>query len=320
MKSNPHAKRMLVIGSEMNAPFSESELIALNYLAVPKAMELLPTPLKVNVSPLTDRSALLVTGSAARIDAFRKYLQTIDVPQQQAMIQLYLLELTKGNRDELGLTVGAADNRTSIEMKDGFGLSFDSMASVPAAFSTKPAALVEQNRGKVLANPSLAVVNGEKASIDIGGKHLFETNNPIYPTIGVGESTTTPAVATYGGYAPSIYRSLFTIETGILLELTPVIGASGEVTMAIQLAIRNADQVSREESSLDQHLIRTTIWARSQNRRFPTAIGLKRGTIPWIKSQRLGLAKPELKTAPPSATPTTISTASHKSTTRLGNR
>ncbi len=258
-ESNPHAKQMLVIGSEMKAPFSESALIALNYLAVPKAMELLPAPLKVNISPLTDRSALLVTGSAARIDAFRKYLETIDVPQPQAMIQLYLLELTKGNRDELGLTVGAVDNRTSIEIKDGFGLSFDSMASVPAAFSAKLAALVEQNRGKVLANPSLAVVNGEKASIDIGGKHLFETNNPIYPTIGVGEPSTTPAVATYGGYAPSIYRSLFTIETGILLELTPVIGASGEVTMAIQLAIRNADQVSREESSLDQRLIQTTI-------------------------------------------------------------
>ena len=263
-KSNPDAKRMLVIGSEMNLPFSESELIALDYLTVPKAMELLPTPLNVNISPLTDRSAVLVTGSDARIDAFRKYLQAIDVPQQQAMIQLYLLELTKGNRDELGLTVGAADNRTSIEMKDGLGLSFDSMVSVPAAFSTKLAALVEQNRGKVLANPSLAVVNGQKASIDIGGKHLFETNNPIYPAIGVGEPTTTPAVPTYGGYAPSIYRSLFTIETGILLELTPVIGASGEVTMAIELAIRNADQLSREASSLDQRLIKTTISVADQ--------------------------------------------------------
>lgn len=258
-KSNPDAKRMLIIGSEMHAPFSESALIALHYLTVPKAMELLPTPLNVNISPLTDRSALLVTGSPSRIDAFRKYLQTIDVPQQQAMIQLYLLELTKGNRDELGLSVGASDNRTAIEMKDGLGFSFDSLSSVPAAFSTKLAALVEQNRGKLLANPSLAVVNGQKASIDIGGKHLFETNNPIYPAIGVGESTATPAIPTYGGYAPSVYRSLFTIETGILLELTPVIGASGEVTMEIRLAIRNADQLSREASSLDQRLIQTTI-------------------------------------------------------------
>ena len=261
VEASPGEQPMLIIGSDMNAPFVEAELIALNYLDVPKAMELLPTPLNVNVSPLPDRSALLVAGSAAKIGAFREYLKAIDVPQPQAMIQLYLLELTKGNRDELGLTVKAAENRATIQMNDGVGLNFDSLASIPPAFSAKLSALVESNRGKVLANPSLAVVNGEKASIDIGGKHLFETNNPIYPSIGrvVGEPSTSPEISTFGGYPPSIYRSLFTIETGILLELTPVIGASGEVTMEIQLAIRNADQLSREESSLDQRLIRTTI-------------------------------------------------------------
>lgn len=261
VETSPDEKPMLIIGSDMDAPFVESELIALNYLDVSKAMELLPTPLKVNISPLPERSALLVTGSIANITAFQEYVQTIDVPQPQAMIQLYLLELTKGNRDELGLTVDAAENRAAVQINDRSVVRFDSLVSVPPAFSAKLSALVEQNRGKVLANPSLAVVNGEKASIDIGGKHLFETNNPIYPTIGggVGEPSTSPTVTTVGGYAPSIYRSLFTIETGILLELTPAIGASGEVTMQIQLAIRDASQLSREASSLDQRLIKTTI-------------------------------------------------------------
>ena len=263
VEASPDEKPMLIIGSDMSAPFVKEELIALNYLDVSKAMELLPTPLNVNVSPLPDRSALLVTGSGTKIGAFREYLKAIDVPQPQAMIQLYLLELTKGNRDELGLSVKAAENRTVIQMDDGIGVNFDSLASVPQAFGAKLSALVEENRGKMLANPSLAVVNGEKASIDIGGKHLFETNNPIYPSIGgvAGEPSTSPerTITTFGGYPPSIYRSLFTIETGILLELTPVIGASGEVTMDIQLAIRDADQLSREESSLDQRLIRTTI-------------------------------------------------------------
>lgn len=257
----PDEKPMLIIGSEMAAPFVEKELIALEYLAVPKAMELLPTPLHVNINPLPERSALLVSGSGTRIGGFREYLQAIDVPRPQAMIQLYLLELTKGNRDELGLGIETGEKRATVRLDDSAVLSFDSLASVPAAFSAKLSALVERNRGKVLANPSLAVVNGEKASIEIGGKHLFETNNPIYPTIGrvAGEPGTSPAVTTVGGYAPSIYRSLFTIETGIRLELTPAIGASGAVTMSLQLAIRNADELSREESSLDQRLIQTTI-------------------------------------------------------------
>lgn len=262
-ESAPDEKPMLIIGSDMKPPFVEEELIVLNYLDVPKAMELLPVPLNVHVSPLPDRSALLVEGPAAKIGAFREYLGTVDVPQPQAMIRLYLLELTKGDRDELGLSFEAAEDRAVIRMEDGLGVNFDSLARMPRAFGAKLTAMVERERGKVLANPSLAVVNGEKASIDIGGKHLFETNNPIYPSIGgvAGEASTSPerTITTFGGYAPSTYRSFFSIETGILLELTPLIGASGEVAMDIQLAIRDASELSREASSLDQRLIRTTI-------------------------------------------------------------
>lgn len=259
---------VLIIGSDTKPPFAEEELIALHYLDAPRAMELLPEPLNVHVSPLPDRSALLVEGPAPKIRAFREYLDAVDVPQPQAMIQLYLLELTKGDRDELGLSFEAAEDRAGFRLDDGVGLNFDSLASMPQAFGAKLSAMVERERGKVLANPSLAVVNGQKALIDIGGKHLFETNNPIYPSIGgvTNQSTTPPGqpVAAIGGYAPSIYRSLFSIETGILLELTPLIGASGEVAMDIQLAIRDASQLSREASSLDQRLIRTTISVADQ--------------------------------------------------------
>ena len=264
----PDEKPVLIVGSDMKLPFAEEELVTLNYLDAPKAMELLPEPLNVHVSPLPDRSALLVEGPAPKITAFREYLKAIDVPQPQAMIQLYLLELTKGNRDELGLSFEAAEDRAAIRMDDRLGLNFDSLARLPRAFGAKLTAMVERERGKVLANPSLAVLNGEKASIDIGGKHLFETNNPIYPSIGgvTGQPSTSPqqTVAPVGAYAPSIYRSLFTIETGFLLELTPLIGASGEVNMDIQLAIRDASQLSRETSSLDQRLIRTTVSVADQ--------------------------------------------------------
>ena len=267
-ESAPDERPVLIIGPDMKPPFAEEELLALNYLDVPAAMELLPEPLEVHVNPLPDRSALLVEGPAAKIAAFKEYLGAVDVPQPQAMIQLYLLELTEGDRDELGLFFEAADDRAVIRIDDALGLNFDSLARMPRAFGAKLSAMVERERGKVLASPSLAVVNGEKASIDIGGQHLFETNNPIYPSIGgvTGTPTTSPAqpLITAGGYAPSIYRSMFSIETGILLELTPRIGASGEVAMDIQLSIRDASQLSREASSLDQRLIRTTISVADQ--------------------------------------------------------
>lgn len=253
---------MLIVGSGGRDPFTKQELIALSYLDVVAVLEQLPQPIDVQITPLPSRNALLVTGSQGKVDLYKASIEAIDVPQPQAWIQLYLLELTHGNRDELGLTIAGAENRNSVTLDDGITLNFDTLKRVPQTFVANLSALVKENRGKVLANPSLAVVNGQKASIDIGGKHLFETNNPIYPTIG---GTFNPGqegsagIMTFPSYPPSTYRSHFTIETGLMLELTPSIGASGEVVMDIQLAIRDADQLSREASSLSQRLINTTV-------------------------------------------------------------
>ena len=122
VEASPDEKPMLIIGSDLDAPFAEEELIALNYLDVAKVMELLPSTPGVNTTPFPDRNAVLATGTKEKIGVFRKYLKKIDVPQPQAMIQLYLLELTHGNRDELGLTIDidTAENRTTINIDDNF--------------------------------------------------------------------------------------------------------------------------------------------------------------------------------------------------------
>lgn len=255
-------KPMLIIGQANREPFTAQEFHSLKYLDVVDVMELLPQPKDVVITPLPSPNALLLTGSKQNMDRYKAKIEAIDLPQPMAMIRLYLLELTKGNRDELGLTIEGVDNRATLTVDDGSRFNFDSLKSVPKAFGAKLNALVKENRGKVLANPSLAVVNGHKASIEIGGRHLFETNNPIYPTIGSTLNTgqqRTEGITTFNSYPPSIYRSHFTIETGLMLELTPSIGASKEVSMDIQLSIRDASELSREASSLNQRLITTTI-------------------------------------------------------------
>lgn len=265
--ANGDQQPMLIVGEGGHEPFASSVLHSLSYLDVVAVMELLPQPKDVIITPLDFLNALLLTGSREQIAQYKAKIAAMDRPQPQAMIKLYLLELTKGTRDELGLSIEGMDNRTTFTVDDGSSFNFDSLNRVPKAFGAKLSALVKQNKGKVLANPSLAVVNGRQAKIEIGGRHLFETNNPIYPTIG---STFNPGqeatggITTYSSYPPSTYRSHFTIETGLMLELTPSIGASGQVSMDIQLAIRDADSLSREASSLSQRLITTNISVPNQ--------------------------------------------------------
>ena len=145
-------KPMLIVGSDMNAPFVEEELIALNYLDVPKAMELCcPVPLNVHVSPLAGSKRLAggQATTARKSQRFGSICKAVDVPQPQAMIQLYLLELTKGNRRRIGAVLSTpTENRAVIQTDDGIEVNFDSLASVPQAFGAKLSALVKENRGK----------------------------------------------------------------------------------------------------------------------------------------------------------------------------
>ncbi len=76
-------KPMLVIGTDQDAPFVEEELIALNYLEVAKVMELLPSSLNVKVTPLPDRSALLVAGTTEEIEVFRGISERLMSPNRR---------------------------------------------------------------------------------------------------------------------------------------------------------------------------------------------------------------------------------------------
>ena len=137
-------------------------------------------------------------------------------------------------------------DRTTINLGPGLGLSFDTLARVPEAFGATLTALVNENRGQVLSNPLVSVISGETATINIGIETLFETTTEIY------QGTNIPA----GGVTRSAFNR---INTGIQLEITPWIGAAGEITMAIKPNIRDADFISREESTIAERSIDTVI-------------------------------------------------------------
>ncbi|MFQ6043801.1 MAG: type II secretion system protein GspD, partial [Candidatus Poribacteria bacterium] len=49
------------------------------------------------------------------------------------------------------------------------------------------------------------------------------------------------------------------IHTGITLDITPYISAAGEITMNIIPTIKDADQISREQSQVSERTVETTI-------------------------------------------------------------
>ena len=250
-----HGKDLYIVGTgELIAdginPLVTSKHVALNYLDATKVIELLPpTVTDANITVIPDQNAVVIMGIEEVVEKIEAYLSEIDVPTPQVMIQVYLLELTHGSRSELGLTLDSGKERTTISLGPGLGLSFDSLARVPEAFASTLTALVNENRGQVLANPLVSVVSGEMATINVGVETLFETTTEIYRGADVP----------VGGYTRRAFNS---INTGIDLEITPWIGAAGEVTMNIQPSIRDADNISREQSTIRTKSVNTTIRAK----------------------------------------------------------
>jgi type II secretory pathway component GspD/PulD (secretin) len=228
-------------------PLVTSKQVPLNYLDSTKALELLPATVPdASITVIPDQNALMVMGTEGMVESIETYLKEIDVPTPQVMIQVYLLELTHGSRGQLGLSLGGEENRTTISVGPGFALSFDTLARVPQAFAASLEALVNENRGQVLANPLVTVVSGQTASINVGLTTLFETTTEIYrgADIPIGGAT----------------RHAFNeIDTGIDLELTPWISAADEITMHINPNISDADVISKETSTIRTRSIDTDV-------------------------------------------------------------
>ena len=233
-------------------PLVTSKLISLNYLDVTKVTELLPVTVPdANITVIPDQNAVMIMGVPEMVSEIEAYLREIDRPTPQVMIQVYLLELTHGSSKELGISFDGGKSRTTISLGPGLGLSFDTLERVPEAFGATLNALVNENHGRVLSSPLVAVVSGETATINVGVQTLFETTTEIYRGVDVP----------VGGYTR---RAFNTIETGIQLEITPWIGAAGEITMAIKPNIRDADLISREKSTIAERSIDTVIRVKDQ--------------------------------------------------------
>ncbi len=249
-------KALYIVGtgeltSGQTNPLVVSKQIPLKYLDVTKIADVLPpTVQETNITIIPDQNALMVMGVPEMVEQLESYLAQIDVPTPQVMIQVYLLELTHGSRQELGLTFDGGKDRTTINLAPGFGLSFDTLARVPEAFQTTLTALINANRGRVLANPLVAVISGEQATIDVSTTTYFETPTEIYRGVDVP----------VGGYTR---RGFNEIKTGIQLEITPWIGAAGEITMAIKPQVSSGD-IAREQSTVSERSVDTVIRVKDQ--------------------------------------------------------
>jgi len=233
-------------------PLVVSKKISLRYLKASEILEILPlTVLDSNVITIEDQNAIVVMGTQSMIDEVESYIAQVDMPAPQIMIEALLVELVRGDSATLGINWSwVNDNgKNKVEIAPGLSASFDSLANIPEKLIASLNAMISEHKARILSAPRVATTNGMKASIKVGWTDYFETTTEIY-TGGTGIPTPPE------GYTQ---RGFNTLESGITLDITPWVGASGDITVQIHPYIKDAKQISREHSIIANRTLDTTV-------------------------------------------------------------
>ena len=184
---------------------------------------------------------LLIVYDPDQPDALERLLNvlrdTIDVPARQVVISALVVELNKDGAKDLGVTFSGGNGRHSATFDENegeqqpFTYTFDSAnPALSLDFTATLSALIERGEAEVLSHPSVLVLDGRQARIQIGQQ------------VPVVNSTATAA---------GITSSVEYFPVGIVLNLRPRINQQGsEVTMQVETIVSAVGQNAATSSAV----------------------------------------------------------------------
>lgn len=231
--------------------------------SMPDILQGLTTVSKENILVDERLRRLFVKGSENQLAQFERVLQRVDHPGQQVMLRARIVEVKDDATDELETMLNAVYKNwwlstNSSGARGGYSYINDPNTYNPPTGDKRPGgidfpgvtipeiggggvklldtglrALVTSNKGKVLANPSVITVSGQKASIKLVENLKYisardEAGNPTYSDE----------------------------EVGPKLEFTPVVGRDGIIS--VELSISTGEVVSWKEGNQGEMVPQTS--------------------------------------------------------------
>lgn len=241
-----------------------SKLIHLFHIKADEVPKILPKNIPATaVKVVKEQNALLISGTSEDIVKTQQFLRSIDIPTPQVALDVLIVEYTReigkefgfemsGNRPKTGANAKRSSNYYSfpnVEMNRSGDQAKDLLKSVfgnktfitnlPDDFMMTLKLLEDQKRAKVLAQPTLTVLNGNKAKIDVGETSYFKV---------------------IGGTADSPTQNFRPINSGITVNITPWISKSGQITAEVNPEISNATTVNGDGyPNIRRRSINTTV-------------------------------------------------------------
>lgn len=179
-------------------------------LAFVKSSLMLFIPEKKISASIPD-SSITIHGTPAQIAEAEKQIALIDIPQQQIVIKVKIVQINQKVADNLGLNW----------VMSPFSLS--SAGGTPEfKWAVTPNIEKVESKGKILAEPSIATINGREAKLSMG------QSVPLFTTTVSSDGTVTTNIT---------YQ-----DVGIFLITTPRVNDDGTITCQIKPTIKIIEQ------------------------------------------------------------------------------
>jgi type IV pilus assembly protein PilQ len=241
------------VGDKANKTLTTTRLLKLKYLISDQILELVPQSISSQavLKVMKEHNGLVAVGPEDIITQLEDYLREVDKPIAQVLIEALVVDydLTKGS--DFGIQAGVTGGRDSVSYSRAgglipgidmdfrgdflnrklsqagvvniFGKEFNlaKLAKLPSDFFLKIKAMEEKGLANVRSHPILATLNGHKATLSIGTTQYFLLK------------TSTP----YLNQSQTVFQqseAFQTIEADVKLEITPFVGADGQITVEIK--------------------------------------------------------------------------------------
>lgn len=207
----------------------------------------------IDITIDVEQNAFLVNGNAQKIEAFRKFLNTIDKPIPVILIEVMIVEVSKSNSLSTGLelglgeapsttkgtlfpsgdvTIGASGINKIIGGFNGFGSL--NIGRVTPNFYAKIQALESNGSLKIRSTPKLSTLNGHQATLSRGERSYYAvTRRDI---IGSQNPQT------------SEIKNYFPIDADLSIGIRPMVSGDGNITLSINVlqSSFNGDRIDPE--------------------------------------------------------------------------
>ena len=215
----------------------EEEIIRTFYLSnadVTETIDLLRLVVDLRrLAPVTATNAISIKDTPERIDAAARLIRMIDKARAEVVIEVQLLEVDRQTLRDYGLRFSSTGGNSTLDGGEtGLDLSVDDVRRVSGSnlFVANPTSLLVRllatnTSTRVLANPQLRTSDGVTATAQFGE----EVPVPV---------TTFSPIAT-GGISQQPITSFNYQNIGVNIDITPRVHHNDEVSLAIELEIKN---------------------------------------------------------------------------------